>query len=1143
MTSRLRHALFAALVIVATGVASGACNSNPIITPVKTFDRPSDVALSCVIYKPQRSVGSPTQPDNIEVGRFIRLPLSRCAPQPLEVMRAPGHYYDNPSVPAAKYPIEHWDAAYYPTLRALVPQSARGEVALVDVNGAALVDLNRRNPGFNFVPVGRSPESIRASEDGCAAVTTNTDSCDLAVLDLTTLNNMQFLPGSQAGPSSAANQTGRPQFPDNFADKVVRRITLYAGGVPIEARPTEVALMPLRVPADVLPGTSAGDPSPDVSADMTGTQDLNYCSNNTYHAWITLPGCEAVVETTFSISGTSNRADITRAIHIGRNGAELLADPSQLRCPSDCSGGAAPVAGTDPVAPGGILPSTQAAPGTLAIDADTDDQSIRMVIGDYYGESLSLLTFDPITYEPNPPKIVTLESGAIGVAKVRVSPRTPAGKFVYAIARDGTAHVVDLDRDLECETNPEPVTVNAMSASSPYGLPPEDPGTEARRLGCFPLGDPSTPVRSSSALGPGIAIPSGALARDVAFVHLNTPVPINTTTPPFAAQPQLLVGDFAWLLGSDGRASTVQIYDACPGPNEPYLLPDGSYTPACDLGNVLRSRSNDYACYIGSPVPLEIERASHQLRQGANRFVQPLSAGDSSGTPRLGDNLNPVDITVAGTPVKNTTTITYPTLERVTRASSPIQKLNDAAPTNCSANGVSNPFTFVDVADPRVARNEIWSVAWEGVLPGTLRNFGKMCGIGDATCPRGSFIDAGATLCSRGVLPGDKLELLGCLNDNDCLYSQECRTDPNAPIGVSRGLCLDRNVGDEQVQRCSDILRAQRRYRITAPRQQTTLPSGEVTDQLELAEIYEPEFAIQTKVCDPTLANACSDITVQPSDTTAAGVGLAGGRLPTQCLKDSDGAFRCLRACDPKGTPVEGLCGTGYLCAVSNQSTAEKVDYRCLRSPLDVGLFTDCFHQRQLYQIRAGDAYAVVGGTSGLLAELEPDPVTRICHSPATMPESNERIRLRSPRIPLSPPACQRALDPTTGVDALTREPPGSSNVCQYATGNGDRLIHFENPVLAWALRIFFNTDGGYVPKDDTIINITIAGGGFPMSIGLGVSGQPASQAPRTAVTAPDGQTVFVVDEGKGTTATSLRGQLLRLVSSVQICDPAFLVR
>ena len=37
-----------------------------------------------------------------------------------------------------------------------------------------------------------------------------------------------------------------------------------------------------------------------------------------------------------------------------------------------------------------------------------------------------------------------------------MSPRSEAGKFVYAVARDGTVRVVDLDREQECETNPSP---------------------------------------------------------------------------------------------------------------------------------------------------------------------------------------------------------------------------------------------------------------------------------------------------------------------------------------------------------------------------------------------------------------------------------------------------------------------------------------------------------------------------------------------------------------------------------------------------------------------------------------------------------------------------------------------------------------
>ena len=107
-------------------------------------------------------------------------------------------------------------------------RSARGEVALVNVPQAALSDLDPLNPGYGFVPVGRLPESIRASADGCIAVTGNVDSCDLAVLDV---------PGVANAP--ALLSYGRPR---ETSSNVVRRVELYAGGVRLEARPTAIEL-------------------------------------------------------------------------------------------------------------------------------------------------------------------------------------------------------------------------------------------------------------------------------------------------------------------------------------------------------------------------------------------------------------------------------------------------------------------------------------------------------------------------------------------------------------------------------------------------------------------------------------------------------------------------------------------------------------------------------------------------------------------------------------------------------------------------------------------------------------------------------------------------------------------------------------
>jgi hypothetical protein len=1061
--------------LVLFALAAAACNQTPIETPVRSFDRPSDVALTCVLFNPEAAGFDPLLG---WLGRYEPRPLSACAPLPSGQQDT----FVDPNNPSA---------FYSPELRALVANSARGEVALVNVPLAVLIDLDRKNPGFNFVPVGRLPETIRASGDGCMAVTANVDSCDLAVLDLTTLYNMPF----------AVNQPGESR---DFADRVVRRVELWTPAVRgekprrLESRPTALELTPL--------------------VEHRGS-DLS-CGGATYHAWIALPGCEAVVEAELSLSGDFDpvRAHITRALKVDRNGATFV-DPTQLTCPAECSAGAAPQNPGDPLmAVNGRLPATQAAPGTLAIDGE--DQTQRLVIGDLYGERLTILPLDSGTGAPAPPHAVQLEPGALGVMRARISPRTPAGKFLYAVARDGTVRVVDMDREVECETNPDPIEF--------AGLPPPDPLLDARRLGCLPLGDRATPHRSAAALGPGIRLPNGALARDVAFVHLDTPDPPVAGVPPFSAQPGLLVGDFAWIASSDGRATAVQVYDACPQPNDPQLEADGvTYTPACDVTeNVPPSRLNAYLNNFGAPYPLEVERLSHHIRNGERRFLQPNNVGDAAGTPRLSDPSNPVTVTVKGSPAKVGAGFRTPTLETVLRS----------VPGLTPASIVGYP-TQLEIPDPQQIRGETWTLGWEGVIPGTNRSYGTLCGPGADDCPRASLIDAGAAVCSRGVQAGDKVELLGCASDDDCVYTQVCAHDPAAPADVTSGLCLDRNdQGDplgDQLTTCSPLLRAQRRYRIVSARQDEALSSGRVVDVLSLAEIYEPEFPAQTHAC--VIDADCTDIAVPAPDSDVA----QRAPLPTRCLLDTDAQPRCLRACDPTKTDERALCGAGYLCAQTSTSTPDNPDFRCVRAPLDVGLFQACFEKAQKYQVRVGDSFSVAGSSSGFLTNNEPDAITHECGPP---PESSEFNRLRNPRIPLDAPLCPQQIDADLGIDAISWVGEGGPNVCQFVTTDKDKLIHFENPVMAFALRVPHNPDG-YIPEQDTVVSFAVVGGGIPLGLTLGISGQLNAQSPKSMVTAPDLQTVFVIDEGKGTASTALRGQLLRLVSSIQTCDPAFQVR
>jgi hypothetical protein len=101
--------------------------------------------------------------------------------------------------------------------------------------------------------------------------------------------------------------------------------------------------------------------------------------------------------------------------------------------------------------------------------------------------------------------------------------------------------------------------------------------------------------------------------------------------------------------------------------------------------------------------------------------------------------------------------------------------------------------------------------------------------------------------------------------------------------------------------------------------------------------------------------------------------------------------------------------------------------------------------------------------------------------------------------------------------------------------------VHFENQIFNIALQIPVLATRPLIPPDGTAVAFTVTGGGNPLVSLLGVDVQ--AQQPRSVAVGPDGQTIYVVDEGKASTATGLRGQLLRLFSSSQSVDTTFVVR
>lgn len=135
MLGYLRRRLRLSLVLLALAVIGGAgilfaCSQEPTSVAIRTFERAQRVDTICLrLFGP----GAPAP-----------LPPEACAPVPPDVN---GINLDN-------------------QLFALVTQTSRGEIAVVDLSAGEVVDRSKAVPGINFLPVGAIPTDVAATPDG-----------------------------------------------------------------------------------------------------------------------------------------------------------------------------------------------------------------------------------------------------------------------------------------------------------------------------------------------------------------------------------------------------------------------------------------------------------------------------------------------------------------------------------------------------------------------------------------------------------------------------------------------------------------------------------------------------------------------------------------------------------------------------------------------------------------------------------------------------------------------------------------------------------------------------------------------------------------------------------------------------------------
>jgi hypothetical protein len=464
-----------------------ACGQDQIPTPQRSLDRPADVTAACVMGAPS----SPTHaPDRVPV------PPAACTGQNTGAM---------------------------PSLRLLgfLTNSATGEVAVAGLSEtnnslALLLDLDGTRPGYNFLPVGRLPNAVVTTTDGCSVIVANEGSCDLSAIDVAQVAN-----GAEAL---------------IVAPGAVRQVPVKVGGMQILARPHALVPVPTPPPAPGAPPACAA----------------------ASHAYVSFPGCDLVAEIDMA---TGN---YVRGVQVKAAGATILGAPPT--CAVECAGGN--------LGTGAAIGETN--PDALALS----DDGKTLYIGGESSRFVTAVSIDPasgnfqtvrqLELDRCVPPMTTPPLGntdprcdPVGVTRLRLTPPAvsgptslnTAGNFLYAVTLDASIRVIDVDQFRECETQADPQMVDSRfpPPAAPPGSnihPAPGSGVPAQYQTCMLIDDTTQPLlRRAGVRGPGIRV--AAAPVDVAFGQVTNTGPGN--------DPTLLQGTFGYSISSNGVLTVINV--------------------------------------------------------------------------------------------------------------------------------------------------------------------------------------------------------------------------------------------------------------------------------------------------------------------------------------------------------------------------------------------------------------------------------------------------------------------------------------------------------------------------------------------------------------------------------------------------------
>ncbi len=728
---------------------------------------------------------------------------------------------------------------------------------------------------------------------------------------------------------------------------VTRQNVVAANGTPIRAKPAAMVTQP---PIETIGQVCQATP-----------QGIMY---------VAYPSCHLVAAVDVSAG------KVVGGIQFDAAGNATILPDGNVTCPIDeCGGGGAVTPGPRPV--------------TLDLKKDPRSLARRMLIGSQNSNVATIVELDA-NYMPQTLSTLAFQDpkGTLGLTTVALTPQigmggqshfivddnSPGGEFqfIYAVATDGSVRVADiLSLNKECDTQVDPRFAYT--------------DTNIKQMSCFPVGDPATPPRRSGAIGPGIQLPFKDVPLSVSIFKSDV----------FPDDTRLLggyktIGYFGLITGSDGHTFVVNVDD------------DDFYDTVQAVNPLL------------SPVPMIL---AHQLRDSlpnrgsvasVNGIASCFAAGTdpdagagNDGGPRTDGD--PTRAVPAGL-IADAKVQMLPTIRHVDCNPMTVMGETDAPDgTPVSTLSYDAPVPVRDLAYPDMMglkADETWELTWEGSLsdldptqtiavggPGVRESVISV----DADAMR--LTDDTTPFCDAGTEPYDIVQLDGCNpanQDRDCPLGYECFVHPQSQV-VGLGACMLSTEADRLANACKEYLTSLRRYTVgptPTSGQLVLLPRrhhlrSEPLDGCDLANDTCQKIGNYESQLLSTLNPRDAATVTDPHTYVCAVDDLRPARAA--------GKGSCLETCQADSDCVSGLVCDGGFCM-----EGVTPPQACVNAP-------------QKYELRAHDAFTLLGSLSGYIHPIIADGAKNCVTDPKAAPT-------KLGRIPLTAPPCDPTADPRTGA-------------------------------------------------------------------------------------------------------------------------------